>query len=45
MTSHETPSIDRAVSRAVRPASDASTFFYDSFPDPAQKLYRIQVMP
>jgi hypothetical protein len=26
-------------------ATDASTFFYDNFPDPVQKLYRIQVVP
>jgi hypothetical protein len=26
-------------------ATDASTFFYDNFPDPVQKLYRIQVLP
>ena len=29
----------------IIPASDASTFFYDSSPDPVVKFYRVQVVP
>jgi len=29
----------------VIPASGPSTFFFDTSPDPANKFYRIQVVP
>ena len=29
----------------VLPASGTSSFYYDNFPDPVNKFYRIQVVP